>query len=120
FDPVGSGFVRSFARPEGNATGFQTYEPTIVGQWVQILLEIAPSLRRIALIYNPRTVPPGFLHALETFALSAPVELVAAPVHESGEIDATFAEFARQPGGGLMIVPDIFTDANHAQITALA
>jgi putative tryptophan/tyrosine transport system substrate-binding protein len=120
FDPIGSGFVRSFARPGGNVTGFQTYEPTIVGKWLQMLLEVAPSLRSIAFVYNPRTIPPGLLHALETFAPSASVRFVAAPVHEPTEIDATFAEFARQQGGGLMIVADTFTDANHAQITALA
>jgi putative tryptophan/tyrosine transport system substrate-binding protein len=53
-------------------------------------------------------------------ASSAPVQFVAAPVHESVEIDAAFTELARQPGGGLMIVPDTFTDANHTKITALA
>jgi putative ABC transport system substrate-binding protein len=120
FDPIGSGFVQNFARPGGNVTGFQTFEPTIVGKWLQMLLEVAPSLQRVGFVYNPSTVPPGLLHAFETFALSAPVRLVAAPVYESVEIDATFAELARQPGGGLMIVADTFTDANHAQITALA
>jgi putative ABC transport system substrate-binding protein len=60
FDPIGSGFVRNFAQPGGNVTGFQTFEPTIVGKWLQILLEIAPSVRRIGFTYNPRTVPPDF------------------------------------------------------------
>jgi putative tryptophan/tyrosine transport system substrate-binding protein len=92
FDPVGSGFVRSFARPEGNVTGFQTYEPTIVGKWLQILLEVAPSLRRVAFIYNPTTTPPGFVHAFETLAHSAPVQLVAAPVHNSAEIDGALRD----------------------------
>jgi putative ABC transport system substrate-binding protein len=88
FDPIGSGFVQNFARPGGNVTGFQTYEPTIVGKWVQILLEVAPSLRRIGFIYNPTTVPPGLLHSFETFASSAPVQFVAAPVQDPAEIDA--------------------------------
>jgi putative tryptophan/tyrosine transport system substrate-binding protein len=114
FDPVGSGFVRNFARPGGKVTGFQTYEPTIVGKWLQILLEVAPSVRRIGYIYNPRTVPPGLLRAFETFAPSAPVRLVATPVQEAVEIDATLVEFAREPRGGLMILADTFTDANHA------
>jgi putative tryptophan/tyrosine transport system substrate-binding protein len=120
FDPIGSGFVRNFARPGSNVTGFQNYEPTIVGKWLQILLQVAPSLQRIRFVYNPRTLPPGLLHALETFAPSAPVPLVAAPVHDSVEIDRNFAELAREPGGGLIVVPDTFTDANHAQIIALA
>jgi putative tryptophan/tyrosine transport system substrate-binding protein len=120
FDPVGSGFVRSFARPEGNVTGFQTYEPTIVGKWLQILLEVAPSLRRVAFIYNPTTTPPGFVHAFETLAHSAPVQLVAAPVHNSAEIDGALAGLAHESGGGLMMVADTFNDANHVQIVALA
>jgi putative ABC transport system substrate-binding protein len=120
FDPIGSGFVRNFAQPGGNVTGFQTFEPTIVGKWLQILLEIAPSVRRIGFIYNPRTVPPGLLRAFETFAPSAPIRLVAAPVHDSAEIDATLAALAGEPGGGLIIVADAFTDANHALIVALA
>ena len=120
FDPIGSGFVRSFARPDGNVTGFQTYEPTIVGKWLQILLEIAPSLRRVAFIYNPTTTSPGFSHAFETLAPSVPVQSVAAPVHNSAEIDGALAGLARDPGGGLMMVADTFNDANHAQIIALA
>jgi putative tryptophan/tyrosine transport system substrate-binding protein len=120
FDPVDSGFVRNFAQPGGNVTGFQTFEPTIVGKWLQMLLEVAPSVRRIGFIYNPGTVPPGLLHAFETFAPPAPVRLVAAPVHESAEIDAALGALAREPGGGLIVVADNFADANHALIIALA
>src|SRR5262245_57629510 len=58
-DPVGSGFVQSFARPAGNVTGFQNYEFTMVGKWLQILQEIAPHVSRIAYIYNPTTAPAG-------------------------------------------------------------
>jgi putative tryptophan/tyrosine transport system substrate-binding protein len=119
-DPVGSGFVRSFARPGGNVTGFQTYEFTIVGKWLQLLMEVAPSVQRVGLIHNPTTAPLGFLRALETLPPSVPVQLVAAPVHNSAEIDAAIAALGREPGGGLMIMPDIFNDANHEQIVALA
>jgi putative ABC transport system substrate-binding protein len=59
-DPVGSGFVQSFARPGGNVTGFQNYEFSMVGKWAQTLLEVAPSVRRIAYFYNPTTAPAGF------------------------------------------------------------
>jgi putative ABC transport system substrate-binding protein len=118
-DPVGSGFVQSFARPGGNVTGFQTYEFTIVGKWLDLLMEVAPSVQRIAYIYNPATAPPGFLHTLETLAPSIPVPLVAAPVHNSAEIEAAIARLAREPDGGLMVMPDIFNDTNHAQISAL-
>jgi putative ABC transport system substrate-binding protein len=119
-DPVGSGFVRNFAQPGGNVTGFQTFEPMIVGKWLQMLLEVAPSARRIGYIYNPETVPPGLLHAFEMFVPVAPVKLVAAPVRESAETEAALAALAREAGGGLIVVADNFADANHALIIALA
>jgi putative tryptophan/tyrosine transport system substrate-binding protein len=120
FDPVGSGFVRNFAQPGGNVTGFQTFEPTIVGKWLQMLVEVAPSVRRIGYIYNPETVPSGLLHAFEMFAPAAPVKLAAAPVHESAEINAALAALAGEPMAGLIVVADNFADANHALIIALA
>jgi putative ABC transport system substrate-binding protein len=119
-DPVGSGFIESFARPGGNVTGFQTYEFTIAGKWLQLLTEVAPSVQRVGLIHNPTTAPRGFLRALGILAPSTPVQLIPRPVHNSEEIDAAIAEVAREPGGGLIIMPDIFNDANHAQIVALA
>src|SRR5436190_8745086 len=60
-DPIGSGFVQSFPRPGGNVTGFQTYEFTLAGKWLQLLLQVAPSVRRVGLIHNPATAPLGFL-----------------------------------------------------------
>jgi putative ABC transport system substrate-binding protein len=119
-DPVGSGFVQSFARPGRNVTGFQTYEFTIAGKWLQLLTEVAPSARRVALIHNPMTAPAGFLRELERLAPSASVQLVPTPVHNPEEIDAAITALAREPGGGLIIMPDIFNDANHSQIVALA
>jgi putative tryptophan/tyrosine transport system substrate-binding protein len=119
-DPVGSGFVHSFARPGGNVTGFQNYEFTMVGKWVQMLKEIAPQVRRVAFVYNPTTTPPGFLRSLETVAPSISMQLVAAPVHDPAEINAALAALAREPGGGLMVLPDIFMVANRAQVIELA
>jgi putative tryptophan/tyrosine transport system substrate-binding protein len=74
-DPIGSGFVQSFARPGGNVTGFQNYEFTMVGKWVQMLKEIAPQVQRVAFVYNPTTTPSGFLRSLETLAPSISVQL---------------------------------------------
>jgi putative tryptophan/tyrosine transport system substrate-binding protein len=119
-DPVGSGFVRSFAQPGGNVTGFQNYEFTMVGKWVQLLKEIAPQVRRVAFVYNPATSPPGFVRALETVASSMSVQLVGAPVHEPAEIDAALAALAREPGGGFLALPDIFLNENRVQLIGLA
>jgi putative ABC transport system substrate-binding protein len=119
-DPVGSGFVQSFARPGSNVTGFQNYEFMIAGKWPLTLTELAPSVRRVAYLYNPTTAPSGFLRALEGIARSLSVKLVAAPVQNSEEIDAVLAELAREPGGGLMTVPDVFLFAKRAQVIGLA
>ncbi len=119
-DPIGSGFVQSFARPGGNVTGFQTYEFTIAGKWLQLLMEVAPSVQRVALLHNPATAPALFLHTLETLPPSPSVQLHRAAVHSSADINAAFVELARGPGGGLIIMPDTFNDANHAQIVGLA
>jgi putative ABC transport system substrate-binding protein len=63
-DPVGSGFIQTFARPGGNVTGFQNFEFTMIGKWAQMLKEIAPQIRRVAVVFNPMTTPPGFLQLL--------------------------------------------------------
>jgi putative tryptophan/tyrosine transport system substrate-binding protein len=118
-DPIGSGFIQSFPRPGGNVTGFQTYEFSIVGKWMDLLRQIAPSVRRITYIFNPATAPPGFVHEFGTFARSAPTPMAPAPVHNSVEIDAAITELAGEPGGGLIMVPDVFNDANHEQIITL-
>ena len=119
-DPVGSGFVHSFAQPGGNVTGFQNYEFTMVGKWVQLLKEIAPQVRRVAFVHNPTTTPPGFLRSLEAVTPSMSVQLVAAPVHDSAEIDAALAALAREPGGSFLLLPDIFLISYRAQIIGLA
>jgi putative ABC transport system substrate-binding protein len=119
--PIESGFVQSFPRPGGNVTGFQTYEFTLAPKWLQLLLEIAPSVRRVGLIHNPATAPPGFLRALDDLApLPASVELIRAPVHNASDIDTSVSGFARKDNTGLIIMPDTFNDANHKQIADLA
>jgi putative ABC transport system substrate-binding protein len=118
-DPIGSGFVQSFPRPGGNVTGFQTYEFTLAGKWLQLLLQVAPSVRRVGLIHNPATAPPGFLRAMEALPASPSVQLIRVPVHDAAEIDPAVADFSREPGGGLVVMPDTFNDARHDQIVAL-
>jgi putative ABC transport system substrate-binding protein len=119
-DPIGSGFVQSFPRPGSNVTGFQTYEFTLAGKWLERLLRVAPSVRRDGLIHNPATAPPGFLRAVEALPCSPSVQQVRAPVHNALDIDTAIAELAREPGGGLMVMPDTLNDANHEQMVALA
>jgi ABC-type uncharacterized transport system substrate-binding protein len=121
-DPVGSGFVASFPRPGGNITGFINMEPTMAGKWVELLKEIAPRVARVALLFNPATAPYAeyWLNFFKTAAASFAVQAIAAPVHDTSEIETVVAAQARAPNGGLVVMPDTFTSAHRAEITALA
>jgi putative tryptophan/tyrosine transport system substrate-binding protein len=92
-DPVGSGFVTSFSRPGGNATGFTTLEPTMAGKWLELLKEIAPGVNRAALLFNPATMPSidNFLSSFKAAAASLAVEAIAAPVRDTSALEAVVA-----------------------------
>jgi putative tryptophan/tyrosine transport system substrate-binding protein len=121
-DPIGSGFVTSFAKPGGNATGFVTMEPTMAGKWVELLKEIAPRVTRSALLFNPTTAPYAeyFLDPFKAAAASFAVEATAARVRDPAELEPTIAAQAREPNGGLIVMPDTFLSTHRAKITALA
>ncbi len=121
-DPIGSGFAASLARPGGNITGFTNVESTLGGKWVELLKEIAPRTVRVALLFNPETVPAlqFYLPSIQTAAKSLTVEVSTAPVHTKDEIEGVMAASARDPGGSLIALPDTFTGANLGLIIALA
>ena len=121
-DPVGSGFVASFPRPGGNVTGFMNMEPTMAGKWMELLKEIAPRVARVALLFNPATAPYAeyWLNPFKAAAASFGVQAIAAPVHDTSELETVVAAQAREPNGGLIVMPDTFTTAHRAEITALA
>ena len=111
-DPVESGFVTSLARPGGNVTGSATtLEPEIGGKWLEVLKEIAPRVVRIALIFNPETQPAHatFLRSVEAAAPRFAVEPSATPIHGVSDIEGAIATFGREPGGGAITLPDVFT-----------
>ncbi len=100
----------SMARPGGNVTGFTLFESSLGGKWLELLKEIAPSVARVALIFNP-DLPPAtkfYMQSAEAAAPSLGVELVPAPVHNADEIDGAINAFAREPNGGLVVPPDLF------------
>jgi putative tryptophan/tyrosine transport system substrate-binding protein len=121
-DPIGSGFAASLARPGSNITGFTYLEPTTGGKWVGLLKEIAPRTARVALLFNPATTPPlkFYMPSIQAAASSLSVEASTAPVHARDEIEGVIAAQARNPGGGLLVMPDVFNDANRELIIALA
>jgi putative tryptophan/tyrosine transport system substrate-binding protein len=121
-DPIGSGFVASFARPGGNVTGFNLSEPTQSGKWVELLKEVVPRVARVAILFNPAsaTYAEYWLKPFRAAAGAFAVEAIAAPVRDGSELDSVFAAQAREPNSGLIAMPDSFTDANRVEITSLA
>jgi ABC-type uncharacterized transport system substrate-binding protein len=121
-DPVGSGFVASFPRPGGNATGFVLFEPTMAGKWLELLKEIAPRVTRVAFLFNPATATyfEYYTNPFKAAAASFGVEAIAAPVHDRSELESAFAAQAREPNGSLIVLPDSFLNAHSVEITTLA
>ena len=120
-DPVGQGLVASLARPGGNMTGFTPYEFSLGGKWLEVLKDIAPQVARVALVFNPDTVPyPGFVHSARTAASSLAVHTVPAPIRSLSEIETVIKAFAQEPSGGLILFPDVSTGAHRKRIIELA
>ena len=120
-DPVGQGFVASLSRPGGNITGFTFIDFPLIGKWLEMIKEIAPGVRHIALMFNPDTTPfyPAFLHELEAANKSLAVELSASPVHDEAGVEAAITALAREPGGGLIAAPDAFINNHRRAIMRL-
>jgi putative tryptophan/tyrosine transport system substrate-binding protein len=121
-DPIGSGFVASLARPGGNVTGFTNLEPTLASKWLELLKEVAPRVRRAALVFNPAAAPyvEYYLQPFKAAAASLAVEPIAAPVRDASELEAVVSAQAREPNTGLVAMPEAFLNAHRAEITALA
>ncbi|MGA7207381.1 MAG: ABC transporter substrate-binding protein, partial [Pseudolabrys sp.] len=121
-DPLGSGFVKSLARPGGNATGFTIMEPTTTGKWLELLKEIAPRVNRAAFLFNPATTPYAdiYLKPFKAAAASLGLEAVVATVHDTAELDTVIAAQAREPNGGLIVMPDGFLNVHRAEVILLA
>ncbi|MGC2414943.1 MAG: ABC transporter substrate-binding protein [Stellaceae bacterium] len=123
-DPVGLGFVKSLARPGGNITGFSSFDAPLMGKWLQLLKEVAPSVTRVAVIFNPdtaiRAYAQSFNRALAAAGRSLGLTVTLAPVRDDAAIEAAIATEAREPGGGLLTLPDSFNGAHRAVIIAAA
>jgi len=122
-DPVGAGFVASLARPDGNLTGFTNMEATMAAKWLELLTEIAPGVKRVAVMFNPDTAPGGgsfFLAQFQAAAQAFKVEPIIAPVRGDAEIESVIASLAQGPSGGLIVETDGFMMVHRAQVIALA
>jgi putative ABC transport system substrate-binding protein len=120
-DPVGSRFVESLARPGRNATGFTVGEPTIAGKWLELLKEVAPSINKAALLFNPATAPyaHNYVNPFKATAASLAVNGTAAPIRDMSELQSIIAAQSRRPNGGLIVMPDGFLNVHRTEIIAL-
>jgi putative ABC transport system substrate-binding protein len=97
---VASGLVARLDRPSGNTTGFATYEAALGGKWLELLSEIAPGLKRVAIMVNPDALrASAHMPSLEAAARSLKVVPTIAPVHSDAEIETAVIAFGREPGG---------------------
>lgn len=122
-DPVAQSFVASLARPGGTVTGFSDYDAPMAGKWIEALATIAPGVRRVAALYNRQTAPFAdlMLRTLSDAAASVGRKVIALPVEAEGGIATELAAFAREPGGGVVVLPDFFTSVHRLGIvTAMA
>jgi len=121
-DPVGRGFVANLARPGGNITGFLIFEFSMAGKWLQTLKQVAPRVKRVAIIFNPQTAPfsESFVRVAEAAAPAFAAEIVPAGVRDNTELETAMVSFADKPDGGSIVLPDIFNTRNRDAIVALA
>jgi ABC-type uncharacterized transport system substrate-binding protein len=121
-DPVGSGFVKSLARPGGNITGFAALEGSLAGKWLEFLKKIAPRVARVVLPFNPTTATFAeyYLNPVKVAAAALGVEAVALPVQDTSKLESIVATTAREPNSGLIVMPEAFLIVHRAEVTSLA
>jgi putative tryptophan/tyrosine transport system substrate-binding protein len=121
FDPVASGIVARLDRPSENITGFVAFEATLGGKWLELLSEIAPGLKRAAILFNPDLAPvSAYMPSLETAARSLKVDPIITPVRSDVEIEGALRDLGSEPGGGLVVMPDAFMIEHHVPIISAA
>ena len=120
-DPVSSGFVDSLAQPGGNITGFALYEYSIGGKWLELLKEIAPAMKRAAVIRDAAlTAGGGQLGVIQALAPSLGAEVIPINVRDAGEIERAITAFARSPNGGLIVTGSTLAGVHRNLIVTLA
>jgi putative ABC transport system substrate-binding protein len=120
-DPIADGIVGSLSHPQGNITGFTSFNAEIAGKWLQLLKEVSPGIERVVVIYNPDTAPYAiFLPVMEAVAPKIGATLRLAQVRDQAAIESAIDGLASAPGTALLIMPDVFTFLHREMIFRLA
>jgi putative ABC transport system substrate-binding protein len=120
-DLVGSGYVTSLAHPGGNVTGFHNFEPGVAGKWLGVLKQIAPQVRRVAVVHVPEIAANlAFIRMADAASKSLGMTVTGAGVRDAADIDRVLAEFAHEPNGGLIVTPSPLTATRRDVIIAAA
>jgi putative ABC transport system substrate-binding protein len=119
-DLVKSGYVESLAHPGGNITGFTSFEFDVGGKWLGLLREIVPSVSRVMVVESPNPQRGSYLPSIEAAARPINVEVTKSDLHGAADIDSAVDRFAREPNGGLIVLPGPFASVNRPAIIAAA
>jgi putative ABC transport system substrate-binding protein len=120
-DSVGSGYVASLARPGGNVTGFHNFEPAFGGKWLEVLKEVAPNVRRAAVLHVPEIAANvALLHAVEAASIALGMTVTPAAARDAADVERVLTAFAREPDGGLVVTPSPLTGTRRDLITEVA
>jgi putative ABC transport system substrate-binding protein len=122
-DPVGAGYVKSLSSPGANITGFISQEAALAGKYVELLMEMAPAIKRALVVFNPETAPGGgsyFLPSFETAARLLNVTLIVERVRSDAEIEMVMTVLAGDRGGGVVVMPDYFMLVHRAPVIAVS
>jgi putative ABC transport system substrate-binding protein len=120
-DPVGSGFIESLSRPGGNATGFVQFEYNLSGKWLELLKQIAPSVRTVAVLWDPTIIAGiGQFAVIQSVAPALGVEVRAINVRDGAEIEHAVATFANLPNGGMIVTASALAFVHRDLIAAVA
>src|SRR5450631_3982809 len=119
-DPVDGGFVANLAHPGGNITGFASFEFSFGSKWLQLLKEISPRLRHVAVIYHPESTPGGWLPVIKSAALAIGLEMNEAAVNDDDGIDNVIKEIKSSDDAGMIVLPSSFTMLHRQRIINFA
>jgi len=120
-DPIGTGLVANMAHPGGNVTGFAAYEVAIAGKWLELLKEVAPHVRRVAVIYTPEGAGSvGLMRTAKALAPSLGMQTTSIPALDASEMDRAIDAFSLGDDGGIVVTPGPTTYLHRVRIVAAA